>query len=389
MKKAVLTYLKKPQTMIAVVVALMAQLIFCAVWMTAYDGVLDRVDRLKIAIVNEDGAFGSKVEQQIKSKLPFKVAVLSKEQALDALLQRDVHMVLTIPESFGKSLTTPGTRAKLTYTVNESNPQLSKNVMQSVAAQVTDELNRSAALQGAEIVLQQLKLPSDQASEIAQGLVNKVESQVESLNPVVGMHNQMVPMMLVLASYVGAMMMAMNIHQVSETIGSALSKRQHLAFRSLIIVVAAAVISMVGSSLIAALGGQMKSGFGLFWLFHFLTLATFMFFAQMFLAVFGMAGMFLNMAVLSLQLVTSGTIVPREMLSGVYQWIGRFLPATYSVEGIMNLQFGGVHTGKDAELLLATILVSVAVTVGAILIKKQGTPLPEKTASPKAELSVN
>jgi uncharacterized phage infection (PIP) family protein YhgE len=114
-----------------------------------------------------------------------------------------------------------------------------------------------------------------------------------------------------------------------------------------------------------------------------------MFFAQMFLAVFGMAGMFLNMAVLSLQLVTSGTIVPREMLSGVYQWIGRFLPATYSVEGIMNLQFGGVHTGKDAELLLATILVSVAVTVGAILIKKQGTPLPEKTASPKAELSVN
>jgi len=194
------------------------------------------------------------------------------------------------------------------------------------------------------------------------------------------MHNQMVPMMLVLASYVGAMLMAMNIHQASESIGAALSKGQHLAVRSAVIVIAAFLISIAGSSLIAALGGQMESGFGMFWLFHFLTLITFMFFAQMFLVVLGMAGMFLNMAVLSLQLVTSGTIVPREMLSDFYQWLGQYLPATYAVEGIMNLQFGGMNTAQDVWTLLAVIGASLIITIAVAIAKKQNNPQHTATA---------
>ena len=63
MRTALKTYLKKPQTTVAIVVALMAQIIFCVVWMTAYDGVMDRTDRLKIAFVNEDGEFGQSVER--------------------------------------------------------------------------------------------------------------------------------------------------------------------------------------------------------------------------------------------------------------------------------------------------------------------------------------
>lgn len=392
MKTAILAYLKKPQTIIAVVVALMAQMIFCAVWMTAYDGVLDRVDRLHIAIVNEDGEFGSNLEKQLQHDLPFEVAPLTAEQATDGLLKRDVHLILTIPEAFDQALATPGAQAKLGFTLNESNPQLTKSVMQSAIAQITEQVNRNAAMQGTEVVLQQLRMSAEQASQTAQGLVGKVTSDLKALNPVDGMHNQMVPMMLVLASYVGAMMMAMNIHQVSESIGSALSKKQHFAFRSFIIVVAAALISIAGSSFIAALGGQMDSGFGLFWLFHFLTLLTFMFFAQMFLVVFGMAGMFLNMAMLSMQLVTSGTIVPLQMLNGFYQWLGHFLPATYSVEGIMNLQFGGNHTDRDVLLLLVTLLCSLAITAAVTAIKKQ--PASEKTTIPApapnlAELSAS
>lgn len=374
MKHAFKTYLKKPQTTLAVVVALMAQLIFCVVWMTAYDGVLDRVDRLKIAIVNEDGESGKQMIQQLRRNLPFEIVTPSKDEAMDELIGRNVHLVLTIPAKFGQSLSTPGTQAKLSYVLNESNPQLTKNVMQTIETNVTAELNRNAALQGAKVVLTQMKLPSDQAEQTAQGLMNKVGADAQSLYPVDGMHNQMVPMMLVLASYVGAMLMAMNIHQASESIGAELSKGRHLAVRSTVIVIAAFIISIAGSSLIAALGGQMESGFGTFWLFHFLTLITFMFFAQMFLVVLGMAGMFLNMAVLSLQLVTSGTIVPREMLSDFYQWLGQYLPATYAVEGIMNLQFGGMNTAQDVWTLLAVIGTSLVITIAVAIAKKQNNP---------------
>lgn len=79
----------------------------------------------------------------------------------------------------------------------------------------------------------------------------------------------------------------------------------------------------------------------------------------MFVALFGMAGMLMNMAVLSLQLVTSGTVVPRELLADVYQWIGQLLPATYAVEGYMNLLFGGAGTKKAAGALGAILLAGV------------------------------
>jgi YhgE/Pip-like protein len=132
MKHAFRTYLKKPQTTLAVVVALMAQIIFCVFWMTAYDGVLDRTNRLKIAIVNEDGEFGKGIEQQLKSSLPFEMTSLSKEDALQELEKRNIHLVITIPEKFGETLKTPYVKATISFTMNESNAQLPKGIMQTV-----------------------------------------------------------------------------------------------------------------------------------------------------------------------------------------------------------------------------------------------------------------
>lgn len=362
MRTALKTYLKKPQTTVAIVVALMAQIIFCVVWMTAYDGVMDRTDRLKIAFVNEDGEFGQSVERQLRDELPFPIVSAARAEAMDDLTDRSVQLAVIVPNGFGESLTAPGKQATLSYVMNDANPQLAKSVMQTVAANLTAGLNKQAALQGTTVALRQSNLPEEEAGRTAQGLLDQVGSDMAILNPVKGMHNQMVPMMLILASYVGAMLMAMNVHQASEAIGARLTVRRHIAVRSLLIVLAALVISLVGSSLIAALGGQMYAGFASFWLFHFLTMLAFMFFAQLFLISLGMAGMFVNMAVLSLQLVTSGTIVPRPMLSGFYQALGHYLPATYAVEGIMNLQFGGAGSGKDALLLAATIAASLAVS---------------------------
>jgi len=164
--------------------------------MTTYHGVLDRVDRLKVAIVKQDGAAGQAIAKQLESALPFDMTELDQQQAADRLVQRDVHLILTIPEKFGQMLQTPGTPAELMYTLNESNPQMTKSIMQTIVTHVTNEMNRNAAFQGTQLVLQQLKLPADQASNTAQSLLNKVHAQVEYLNKVDGMDNQMVPMML-------------------------------------------------------------------------------------------------------------------------------------------------------------------------------------------------
>ena len=133
----------------------------------------------------------------------------------------------------------------------------------------------------------------------------------------------MVPMMMVLASYVGAMIMGMNLQTAMGMLGSFHYSRLTLfGARVVINVGSALVVSLLGSSLIVALGEEIAQGFVAFWLFQALFLCTFMFFSQFFLICFGPAGSLFNIISLSLQLVSSGAMVPRELLNSFYGGIG-------------------------------------------------------------------
>lgn len=375
MKHALKAYLSKSQTIIALVVALMALTIFVVCWMTAYDGVNDRTDQLKIAVVNEDGAFGNQLIEQLKGSLPFEITTPSADDARTELERRKLHLIMTIPSEFGSSLTSPDAQSTIHFTVNQSNPQMTKSVMDSVVARITQQLKDNTTLQGTQAVLEQMNMPEEQADQTAQALLSKVQAETETLNPVKGMHNQMLPMMLVLGCFVGSMLMAMNLQQVTMTIGSVLSARQHFAARSVLNLAGAFIVSIVGTTLIYALGGQMENGFLLFWLFTMLTLLTFMFFSQLFLLLLGMAGMFVNMMMLSLQLVTSGTIVPRELLSGFFKSLGNFLPATYAVDGLFNLGFGGIQTGHDVGILFLILAISAGLGFLLLQVKVKKQPV--------------
>ncbi|MCU4991439.1 hypothetical protein OCF10_21260 [Bacillus cereus] len=88
---------------------------------------------------------------------------------------------------------------------------------------------------------------------------------------------------------------------------------------------------------------------------------------QMVLTVFGNAGMIFNIISLSLQLVSSGVIVPHEMLSKTYQTIGELFPATYAANGYYTIIFGGVSLEKNIIALLVIILVTQSIAVITLL----------------------
>ncbi|MFF2014668.1 YhgE/Pip domain-containing protein [Paenibacillus sp. NPDC058177] len=369
---ALKAYLKKPATIVGIVMLLMFQVIFSIIWMTGYKGINENTSKLSIAIVNEDQGAGAKISEQLAASLPFHMITgMSLEEAKGSLERREVQMVLQVPADFSQQLQSQGQQAELRYTINESNPMMIKSVMQSVAAQITATVGKQVTIQGTEAVLKQANVPAAQAQGIAQGVVDKVNADMTFTNPVQGMNNQMVPMMMVLASFVGAMIMGMNFQQATDTIGPGISKWSKFGARVVINVSSAIVVSLIGSSLIAGLGGQHAGGFISVWLFQALFLLTFMFFAQMFLIVFGMAGMLFNMTLLSLQLVSSGAMVPRELLSGFYQGLGHYLPATYAVDGLMNLLFGGPSVVSDVLLLVAILAASLFVSLAATGLRKQ------------------
>ncbi|OMF24936.1 ABC transporter [Paenibacillus sp. FSL H8-0548] len=375
MKHALQAFMKRPSTIVGLITAIMFQVIFSVIWMTSYSGVTDRIDQLKIAVVNEDQQMGQQIASGLIQNLPFDMQELtSVDEAKQQLNARELQMVVVIPADFTQKATAADGTASIQYSINESNPALIKSIMSGAAAQITAEINSQAIKGGIQTVLGNMSVPAEQAAAAAQGLSQRVTSEIQSSNVIKGMNNQMVPMMLVLASYVGAMIMGMNFEQTSMALSGSVSRWRRFAVRSMINVVAAVLVSLVGSTMLASMGGQMVEGFLHIWMYQLLFMLTFIFVSQMFLYVFGLSGMLFNIILLSAQLVTSGAIVPRELLSDFYIKLGDVLPATYAVEGTMNILFGGPSVSSDALILLIIAIVAIAISTLAVAMKKQGVP---------------
>ena len=176
---------------------------------------------------------------KLRSSLPFDISEADRESAREELVNREVQMVLTIPADFSSNLQNPTASAKLFYEINESNPQMVKSVMDSAASCVMAALNREASAAGIQAVLGQSTLPPEQAKGAAAGLVDRVRSETAYIHPVDGLNNQMVPMMMVIASFVGAMIMGMNMQQASAAVGSRMTKWQSFTARTVINAVSA------------------------------------------------------------------------------------------------------------------------------------------------------
>jgi Predicted membrane protein len=370
-------FFQKPLTKVGIITALMFQVIFSVIWMTGYNGVTDtvRMKELQVGIVSLDNQMGPAIAEQLTKSLPVTTVTLdSQEQALKQLNDRELHMVVTIPADFSQSAAAMDGSAKLTYSINESNPQMIKNVMSSIAVQITDTINKQAITQGAAAVLTEAKLPADQVQGISAMLSERVTSEFNYTNKVDGQNNQMVPMMLVLASYVGAMLLGMNLETSSRMLAGEYSRWQRFAARIIINIGAAAFVSLVGSALVMALGGQAEHGFLALWGFQSLFVLAFMFTSQLFLLLLGPGGMVFNIIMLSTQLVSSGAMMPRELLPDFYQTISVAFPATYAVEGMMDLLFGGPNVGGAALGLIAVIAVTVVLGAAAVSLHKGKAP---------------
>lgn len=372
MKNALQAFMKRPTTWVGIITAIMFQVIFSVIWMTGYNGVTDRIDKLHIAVVNEDQQMGAQIASGLVQNLPFSMNQINNiDEAKQQLDERELQMIVWIPADFSQNAAAADGTASIQYFINESNPALIKSIMSGAAAQITAEVNKQAVTGGIQTVLGNMKLPAEQAGAAAQGLSERVTSEIQSTNVIQGMNNQMVPMMLVLASYVGAMIMGMNFEQSAMAISATVSRWKRFAARSILNAAAGVVVSLVGSSLLAAFGGQMTQGFLHIWLFQLLFVLTFIFVSQMFIYLFGMSGMLFNIMLLSAQLVTSGAIVPRELLSDFYVKLGDILPATYAVEGSMNILFGGPAATADALTLSIIAIAAIAVSALAVAVKRQ------------------
>lgn len=342
--------MKIPQTKIGLVFAIFVPVFFMIVWMTGYNHATDRLDKLDVGIVNEDGAGGKAIEEQIAKSSPFHVeSVSAYKEAKQQLDKGNYAMLIVIPEKFTEEI--GNGNAELTFYVNEANSQVAVSMMEKAASEISDNI----------------------------GVHSGVTADIVKTNELNNFAASMLPMILGFITYIAVMTMNIQFNLVSQIMKKHHSKWQIFWSRQLLLVIVALAVPTIIVSLAVSFQ-DVAAPYWKLWLFHVLVAAACISFTQMSFSLFGNAGPLFNVAMVPLQLMTAGNIIPANMLAPFYQHFGSFLPASNGVQGFTKLIYTGETVSTFALHLVLILLVTFAITVIRLAAQKEKAVNPAVSA---------
>src|SRR5690625_5259054 len=120
--------------------AVMIQLIFVIVWLSAYDGVSERTEQFSIGIANEDPLLGERITTELEGTIPFHVTSYSSLTLGElALEQKEINMLIHVQEDFSLSLE-QNKELNVSYYIDQAAPAMTKQTMEQAAVKLHDQL---------------------------------------------------------------------------------------------------------------------------------------------------------------------------------------------------------------------------------------------------------
>jgi len=384
------------ETYIGIVVTIAFQLIFFSVWMTAYDGVNERAENLKIGVISEDAEMGQEVANGLKTSLPFVIEEFTSiKRAEEELNKRHIQMLLHIPKNFTAQIQA-GNEGKITYSINQASAGMVKSMMESTAKQLTEEINHNIfplkqeksfkmfSQKFAQLPLEQnmaLQITDSVEATILQIKDRSIDSTIIKTNNADGFAANFVPLMVIISSFVGAMVMIMQHQQAAQLVQTFVSKWQLFLARQIINIGVAFVLPLLTIALMHLFNISSEVSILTIYLFQAFMFWAFLCLAQVFVMIFGNLGMIFNICALSLQLVTSGVLVPKIMLSDFYNKLASILPATYGADGYYTIIFGGSAENLQQNSNALGIIIAVTLIISSIAVALQKTKNKEITST--------
>ncbi|MCQ2010242.1 ABC transporter permease [Sporolactobacillus sp. STSJ-5] len=378
-------FFKIKETKIGLAAGLLFLICFFGVWMTVYQNIDDRSDQLHVALVNQDLKMSQKEVVTLKNKIPFKVHVYqSLNHAKSVMNKHKVDMIMVVPNNFTKQISS-NKRAELHYYINQANSSLAKQIMNQASDKITQSMNQKMYALKQQVVNEKATaaikqgLPQPQAAQqvttvfdkAIQSLnLNTVTSKVTKSNNVKGFPASVLPLCIVLVSYVGSMVMQMNIYAAVTKLRKKYNKwRVYLAHVGINLAAAVVLAALVMLALQIFDFNLHVNGFGVF-LFQILSYFSFMNLSQMFLYVLGFAGNAINVLGTPMQLMTSGAIIPKAVLAPFYYKISFLYPAAYVANAYYLFVYGGTGLGHDVQALFVNVVVTLVVSVLAVTVQR-------------------
>ncbi|WP_144510499.1 YhgE/Pip domain-containing protein [Bacillus sp. FJAT-22090] len=369
------------------------------IFLPGYTAIPGNIDELPIAIVNDDaGEYGSMIADQLKENLPFKEIEtdLSNNKALKQLEKNELTLVIHIPNTFSENMQNGEVSSSIDFTVNEATATVVSSSMTSIVTQINDQLSAQFAQQTAQGVLMNFNVPEEQASELAKKIETSYVGNLVTINEVPdGMHNNMLPMFLTMAGYVGAMIAAMQLVGAFKASRGKASKTRlfvYVQLAALLIAVLSSLAAMGITYLVNEPSGNLfLSLFGQ----QILNYMVAFNFTAMFIFLVGEGGMILNIPVLLVQTIANGATIPRHMMYTPYEWISYISPMYYSVQSYFANLYGSVGQAPfvwgmvavGLGAMLINILI-VAILHKPLPVDKPVTEVEKRGTNNTAELTV-
>ena len=360
-------FFKNKLIMSGVFMMIFYQVMMITIFMSGYSAMPKNMPELTVAIVNEDAQTGEQFVEQLKEQLPFHLKTdLTLEDAETALNDRDIHLVMHIPADFTQSMSEQGKQAVLDFMINQSGPTMTSSSMQSVANQIAGQISANIQSQSFSGMLKGMQVPEEQANQMVDGVMTKVATNIVMTNPQpAGMHNQMAPMFLTMASYVGAMIYSMMSVGALNQLKGTMGKWKAFAALQGTNLVLSLIAPLTGIGIYFLFQGYGGEAFVSMWLTHALQMFVSILFTSMFCMLAGQAGMLLNMPVLLSQTIANGAMMPQAMMPGYFKAISYISPMYYTIHLDYNTLFGGGQSGK---YVLGLLLVGAgALIINAVI----------------------
>ncbi|WP_440116441.1 YhgE/Pip domain-containing protein [Paenibacillus sp. QZ-Y1] len=369
-------FLKVPQTKVGLVFALIVPLLFVVIWMTGYHQATERVDQLQVALVNEDGIQGTEVQEQIETLAPFHITVLdSAKEAEQQMNAGNYAMVIVIPQGFANQIAGE-TDASLSFYINQGNADVAKSILEHAATGITTQMGQRILESKVQVTLNNDRINNeDLSTAIGQAMAKMnegpVKAEINKTNSVSDFATSMLPMILGFITYIAAMTMNIQFNITSNIMKRNHSKWEIFWGRQMLLLCIAVIVPLI-VDIVALQLTDVASSFGALYLYHVLVSLACICFTQMSFALFGNAGPLFNVAMVPLQLMTAGNIIPAEMLAPFYRYIGNFLPASNGVQGFMRLIYSGEAVGGYMVHLLLIAVITWGITLLRVGLHQEG-----------------
>ncbi|MBY3622844.1 ABC transporter permease [Acinetobacter sp. CUI P1] len=353
------------------------------IFLPGYTALPGNMDDLKIAIVNDDaGQYGAQISSQFSESLPFKMIKtdISNKKAMDELEHNKLALVVHIPEEFSANVQSGKLSASIDFTVNEASATMVSSAMSSVVGEINKQLSANFSEQTAKGVLMNFNVPEEQATAMAKQIENSYVGNYVVINDVPdGMHNNMLPMFLTMAGYVGAMIASMQLVASFKANRGKASKTKLFMFvqlTALLIAVLSTVVALaiafsiadVDLSLLLPVAAQQI----LMYMAAFNVCAIMVFLV-------GEGGMVLNIPILLMQTIANGATMPRDMMYTPYDWFGRITPMYYSVQAYLAQMFGSISPAPFLWGLAGVFAGAMLINIVIVRFVHKPVPITKET----------